>query len=157
MNTEGKVWNNMIHLELEPDKYLKIVPIELKIGGKSVIEFVKQNKATILAVSYSSFSDSAIDSFFGSISSSVPKIIIQPILNPLKWLIWSKFVPKKKDYFAIRGDIPFANDIFGMENKYAGYVFLINSSGMIVWKAAGPATEQELKELHQKIKSLTSF
>ena len=158
MNTEGKVWNNMAAFpESHPDKSFKTIPENLKIGKIPVIELVSGNKATILAVSYSSFSDAAIESFLGSISSNVPKIIIQPILNPLKWIVWSKLLSKKNDYFVIRGDLPKSIETFGMENKYAGYIFLIDSSGVIRWKAAGPADEEELKQLQEQIKILTSF
>ena len=157
MNTEGKVWNNMAFPESQCEKSFKTIPENLKIGEIPAIELVNRNKATILAVSYSSFSDAAIESFLGSISSNVPKIIIQPILNPLKWIVWSKLLSKKNDYFVIRGDLPKSIETFGMENKYAGYIFLIDSSGIIRWKAAGPADEEELKQLQEQIKNLTSF
>lgn len=157
MTTEGKVWENKISNESQLDKSLKTIPKELKIGDISAIDLVQRNKATILAVSYSSFSDAAIDSFLESTSSKLPKIIVQPILNPLKWLIWSKLVSKKNDCYVIRGDLPNAIETFGMENKYAGYVYLIDSSGTIRWKAAGPANEDDLKQLHEQIKILTVF
>lgn len=154
MTTEGKVWKTMS--SSEPYSYKKTIPKDLRIGKLSLIDLVQKNKATILAVSYSSFSDAAIESFLESVSSSkVPRIIVQPILNPLKWVIWSKLVAKKNDYFVIRGDLPNAIETFGMENKYAGYIFLIDSSGTIRWKAAGPASEEELKQLNEQIKILS--
>lgn len=158
MKTEGKVWINMTSSESQTGKSLKTIPGDLKIGEIPVIELVNRNKATILAVSYSSFSDSAIESFLAlesSISYNIPKVIIQPILNPLKWVIWSRLLSKNPDCFVIRGDLPNAIETFGMENKYAGYIFLIDSSGIIRWKAAGPANEEELKQLQEEIKNLT--
>lgn len=153
MNTEGKVWK---HATLSNfDKSPKTIPANMKIGKVPAIEFMRKNKATILAVSYSSFSDPAIESFLDSVPNSVPRIIFQPILNPLKWILWSRILLKKSNSIVHRGDLPSAIEIFGMENKYAGYIFLIDSSGLIRWKAAGPATAEELEELKDKIKLLT--
>ena len=153
MATDGKVWS-LKPIE-EQFGNLKIVPKEFKICGKCALDMFRLNKFTIMAVSYSSFSDPVIDSFLALIQPNFPRIIVQPILNPLKWILWSRLIKKGKDYYMIRGDIPSAIDVFGMENKYAGYVFLIDSKGTIQWKAAGPATAKETEELSEKIKTLT--
>lgn len=157
MSTEGKVWKHTILSKSEFDKSPKHIPANLKIGNIPAIEFMRKNKATILAVSYSSFSDPAIESFLDSVPTSVPRITFQPILNPLKWILWSRLLSKKRDSIVHRGDLPSAIEIFGMENKYAGYIFLIDSSGLIRWKAAGPATPEELEELKDKINFLIKF
>lgn len=157
MSTEGKVWKHSVLSKSEFDKSLKSIPSNLKFGNSPAMEFIRQNKATILAVSYSSFSDPAIESFLASIPNSVPKIGFQPIINPLKWILWSKLLMKKSNFIVHRGDLPSAIEIFGMENKYAGYIYLIDSSGFIRWKAAGPATAEELEELKDKIKFLTNL
>lgn len=62
---------------------------------------------------------------------------------------------KDRDHYISRGDIPSAIDVFGMENKYAGYIYLIDSDGVIQWKAAGPATNNEIEVLSERIKHLT--
>lgn len=154
MATEGKVWS----LKVNEDRIEKVqvVPTEFKIGSYRALDLFRLNKITILAVSYSSFSDPVIDSFLALIPSNIPRIIVQPILNPLKWILWSKLIAKNKDHYTIRGDVPSAIDVFGMENKYAGYVFLIDAKGMIQWKAAGPATANETEELVKKIKVLAA-
>ena len=157
MTTEGKVWKNRANFESITDKTLNSIPKDLRIGKVSIMNLIQRNKATVLAVSYSSFSDAAIESFLGSIPSNTPKIIVQPILNPVKWLVLSKLVPKKMDCILIRGDLPGAIEIFGMENKYAGYIFLIDSLGTIRWKAAGPASEEESRQLNEQIKILSIF
>lgn len=106
---------------------------------------------------YSSFSDPAIASFLSEYPSNLPKVVIRPILNPLKWIIWSKLIVADENSYTIRGDVPGAIDIFGMENKYAGYVFLIDSFGNIRWKAAGMATLEEINEFKNMLKMLTKF
>lgn len=154
MATEGKVWSSK-SIEGQANK-IKTVPAEFNIERNRALDIFRLTKATILAVSYSSFSDPVIESFLTAIPPSIPKIIVQPILNPLKWILWSKLMTKGQDYYTIRGDIPSAIDVFEMENKYAGYIFLIDSHGAIQWKAAGPATTKELAELTEKIKALTT-
>lgn len=62
---------------------------------------------------------------------------------------------RSKHYFSIRGDVPQSVEVFGMENKYAGYVFLVDSCCQIRWKAAGIATGEELEEYKCVIKNLT--
>lgn len=163
MNTDGKVWN---HPKLSKSTSYALnsavptfIPVDFKINKKATaMDIFRQNTLTLLGVSYSSFSDPAIESFveaaaFNSNFCNVklPKLIIKPILNPLKWLLWSQLIPATENSFTIWGDIPFAIEIFGMENKFAGYVFLIDSHGMIKWKAAGVATANELKSFNATI------
>ena len=150
-DTNGKVWK----VGTEQDKLGKCVPEEFKIGNENAKEIFSHNRATLLAVSYSTFSDPVIESFISACPSNLPQIVIRPILNPVKWLLWSKLITCKSNSYSIRGDLPGAIDVFGMENKYAGYVFLIDSVGKIRWKAAGTATTEEITELETKFKQLT--
>lgn len=152
MNTDGKVWNKDLS---EANKSIKAIPTDFKIGNIKTSEMFRKNGATLLAVSYSSFSDPVIASFLSESPTNLPKLIVRPILNPLKWIIWSKLLDSKEDSYTIRGDLPGAIDVFGMENKYAAYVFLIDSFGSIRWKAAGMATPQEINELKNTFKLLT--
>lgn len=144
------MWNSI----KEQDGQIKAIPRNFNLDGISAMELFRKNRFTLMAVSYSTFSDPAIESFLSASPEKLPKIIVQPILNPLKWILWSKLIISKKNSFSIRGDIPGAIDVFGMENKYAGYVFLIDSFGAILWKAAGMATPEEIEELHKKLKQL---
>lgn len=112
---------------------------------------------TLLAVSYSTFSDPAIETFIKEAPENLAKLIVRPVLNPVKWILWSKLIGgSRENSFSIFGDLPGSIEVFGMENKYAGYAFLIDAFGAIRWKAAGPATPEELKEFHKTIKMLLS-
>lgn len=61
-------------------------------------------------------------------------------------------IPSQPNSQILRGDIVGSADVFGMDNKIAGYVFLVNSRGEILWRAAGPAAESELVDLQNVIK-----
>ncbi len=108
----------------------------------------------MLTVSYAAFSDPAITSFTSQLPVSVPHLLLRPILNPLKWLLWSRLIPKSPNTTILRGDLPGAEDVFEMYNKSAAYIFLIDSSNLIRWKAAGPATTSELESLQEAIEIL---
>ena len=138
------------------DKSIRNVPLELKFGNDMAIDIFRRNKATLLAVSYSTFADPAIESFLSETPSTVSKVILRPVLNPLKWILWSKLIGPRGNSFLLFGDVPGSIDVFGMENKYAGYAFLIDASGSIRWKAAGPPSSDELIEFHCAIKAITS-
>ncbi len=56
----------------------------------------------------------------------------------------------------LRGDLPGAEEVFEMQNKVAAYVFLVDTKGLIRWKAAGVATETELRHFKETIKELMS-
>ena len=167
-NTNGKVWNFpnakiigqgeslSLSLSSSSSSSFKTIPNNFFIGDSRGLDIFSRNPVTLLAICYSSFSDSAIESFISKRPESLPYITIQPILNPLKWMLWSKLISKRENSFAIRGDIPEAIEIFGMENKYAGYVFLVDSLGQIRWKAAGVATDEELKQYQEIIKMLST-
>lgn len=160
MNTEGKVWGQFSNSKL-PTTTSTIIDFDLEINKKTTkaLDIFRRNPLTVLAVSYSSFSDPAIESFLSTINNNnkdyIPQLVIKPILNPIKWILWSKLIPKSDNSFAIWGDLPGANEIFGMENKFAGYVFLIDSLGKIKWKAAGVATVDELKSFYDTINDIT--
>lgn len=151
--TDGKVWDDGMQ---KFDKSIQSVPSEFKIKNESVAEIFKRRNLTVLAVSYSTFSDSAVDSFISQVPPEIPKLIVRPVLNPLKWILWSKFINSENDSVVIFGDVPGSIDVFGMENKFAGYVFLIDKMGIIRWRAAGRATEDELKEFLKVIKTLSA-
>ena len=150
--TDGKVWKGAS--ENATEGLNKYVPEKLKIGKECARDIFSRNSLTLLAISYSSFSDRAIESFITEKTKRIPHIVLQPILNPLKWLLWSQFMSSSSHHFPIRGDIPESIEVFGMQNKYAGYVFLIDSRSMIRWKAAGAATDLELEQLNSIIVSL---
>lgn len=152
-NTNGKVWMNSDTPHISST--FQTVPRDMKLGNDFAFDVFRRNKVTLLAVSYSTFADPAIDTFLAATDiQDIHKIIIRPILNPLKWLLWSKLIAPRSDSFAIFGDVPGAVDVFGMENKYAGYVFVVDSDGKIRWKAAGPATPAELLDLNATINKL---
>ena len=153
MNTEGKVWGPCSNSQLPTTT---IIDFDLEIDKKTTkaSDLFRRNPLTLLAVSYSSFSDPAIESFLSinkNNKDSLPELVIKPILNPIKWILWSKLIQRSEKSFAIWGDLPGADEIFGMENKFAGYVFLIDSFGKIKWKAAGVATVDELKSFNAAI------
>ena len=151
-NTNGKVWS---HMQIDKSGRGIGIPSEFKLGNDYEIDIFRRNKVTLLTVSYSTFSDSAVETFLSEIPPCLNKLTVRPILNPLKWILWSRLIGLRENSFAIFGDVPGSIEVFGMENKYAGYVFLIDAFGAIRWKAAGPATPQELLELHNTIKTLT--
>lgn len=131
-----------------------MVPEGLQIDDKPARVFFHQSKATLLSVSYAAFSDAAVSSFTSHFPD-LPSYHLRPILNPLKWLLWSRLIPAAPNSKVLRGDLPEAVEVFKMCNKVAAYVFLIDSASRIRWRAAGPANEAELLSLRAAIKELS--
>lgn len=154
MDTNGNVWRSE-NLAVPTGPFVKI-PDSLKIGSVKAIEVVRRNKATLLAISYSSFSDPSIDAYFSALPEDLhlPKYVLRPIINPLKWALWSGFINNSGNTFSFFGDLPQAEETFGMQNKLAAYLFLIDSAGQIRWKSAGPPSATRLDDLKDKINIL---
>ena len=152
MESNGNVWKKPA-IKSTNEPILKL-PENLKFGSEKAIDIFRRNKATLLAISYSTFSDPAIENYFSALPHDFPKYVMRPITNPLKWALWSSFAKNNETSYTFFGDVPKAEDIFGMENKLAAYLFLIDSAGKIRWKSAGPPSVTDLVELKDKIKIL---
>jgi hypothetical protein len=80
--------------------------------------------------------------------SQFPIILLRPIRNKLKWLLWSWLIKgdEKSNLksFIINGDVKDEFGVMNMENKLSGYVFLLDNENKIIWKSSGKSTQSEI-------------
>jgi hypothetical protein len=127
-------------------------------------DIVAAHQATLITVSFTSFSDPMVDSFRDpflakySMNSRVGLLDLRPIPSRMKYAIWaplSKFSARRSipvdlqhNYFLYRGGQELRAGL-AIPNLFGGYVFLVDREARIRWNAAGFATEEELAQMHE--------
>lgn len=127
-------------------------------------DLIASHQATLITVSFTSFSDPMVDSFRDpfltkfSMNRRIGLLDLRPIPSRMKYAIWaplSKFSSRRSipvdlqhNYFLYRGGQELRSG-FGIPNLFGGYVFLVDQDARIRWNAAGFASDEELAQMHE--------
>ena len=129
-----------------------------------------KGKVTLILIAFKRETQRTIDSWLEPFSkafetdSSVQFFEIPMLARP--WKLMSPIIdggmrsgiPKQKhgNVTTFYGNVNKYCELLGIEDKSDGYVFLLDKNGIIQWRSNGFANEEKLKELFDKIESLSN-
>jgi hypothetical protein len=147
----------------------EVKPLDPLLPQRNVMMSMKLN-TTLVLVSFNSFGHEQVQQWTVAISTENPGIKVMEISASDNWgarLIetWLRSSLRKQieeayhaSYFPMFSSKAIAKlcDGLGIENRMAPYVFLVDSHGLVRWKATGQPSVEEIESLYNCVETLVA-
>jgi hypothetical protein len=166
-DTGGKVWPLQTTLRAAPEAATVPDWRGTALDGQpfSLADACRAHRAVLLTVGYSAFADNMIDGWTRPWTDTPGLRIVG--IRPIEGCI-KRVLLRRLAVAAARSRIPAAQHpwhmvaagradmrrALGIRNLLPAYVYLLDAAGLVRWKGAGPATEQELAVLRDGVARL---